>query len=84
MSTIREAYEKINIKFRSHKENLHNCLLIEIYDSQDEQDFFIKELESITKKLFEKMQSEDINNDCSVLNKKNFFRMFFTIFMLFI
>jgi hypothetical protein len=84
MSVIRENYEKITTNFKSQKENLQNSLLIEIYDPSDEQQFFIKELESITRKLFETMESKDIDSQGLFLNKKNFFRIFFTIFMLFL
>jgi hypothetical protein len=82
MSVIRENYEKINIKFRSCKENIETSLLLEIFDPKEEQDFFIKELGSVTKKLFETMESEDANKSGFFITKNKFFIIFFTIFML--
>jgi hypothetical protein len=83
MSTIRENYEQINSKFKSQKENLDSCLLIEIFDEKEQDIFFIKELESVTRKLFELMESKDINNDSTLFNTRIFLTIFFITLCLF-
>jgi hypothetical protein len=51
MEFIRNSYYEINDKFKKYKSNISNSLLIEIYDEDEERDFFVNELKEMTKKF---------------------------------
>jgi len=69
MSIIRENYQEINDRFEKHKSNIPNGLLIEIYDSEEERNFFINELGKLTKKLYD-LYSND--NEIKIEKNKKF------------
>lgn len=52
MEILKEKYYDINLKFENYKKNSPNALLIEIFNKEEEMQFFMDHLAIFTKKLF--------------------------------
>lgn len=60
MENLREKYYDINLKFENYKKNSPNSLLIEIFNKEEEMQFFMDQLAIFTKKLFHEFEDGKI------------------------